>query len=178
VALVGFQDDFRPAVHRWHTPSTGLETHAPVRIAKSSRRCVSLSIQPISNGRDYSWIDVVEKDGRYFHPVGNRWPVLPPNYIGFRYSGALQTVHHIDAYEIVGNLADRNPNWPVTDIDQFVYTLGPAMKPTRAVRTGKIYRNGRVWCAIDTLLSGVCNTIGEARHQTASRLNGDLPAVE
>jgi hypothetical protein len=139
---------------------------------------VSLSTHLINEGASYSWIDVVGKDGRYFHPVGNRWPVLPPNYIGFRYHGALQTVHHIDAYEIVGNLADRNQNWPVTDTDHFVYTLGPAMRPARTVRTGNIYRNGRVWCAIDTLLSGACETISEARDQTASRLNGELPATE
>jgi hypothetical protein len=139
---------------------------------------VSLSSQPINEGAGYSWVDVVEKDGRYFHPVGNRWPVLPPNYIAFRYHGALQTVHHIDGYEIVGNLADRNPNWPVTDTDHFVYTLGPAMKPAQPMRTGNIFRNGRVWCAIDTLLSGACETISEARDQTASRLNAELPTTE
>lgn len=138
---------------------------------------VSLSTHSINEGARYSWIDVVEKDRRYFHPVGNRWPVLPPNYIGFRYHGALQTVHHIDSYEIVGNLADRNPNWPVTDTDHFVYALGPAMKPVRAVRTGKVFRNGRVWCAIDTLLSGACETISEARDQTAKRLNGEQPTA-
>lgn len=139
---------------------------------------VSLSRQPINEGVDHSWIDVVENDRRYFHPVGNRWPVLPPNYIGFRYQGVLQTVHHIAAYEIVGNLSDRNPNWPVTDTDHFVYTLGPAMKPARIVRTGNIFRNGRVWCAIDTLLSGVCETISEARQLTVSRLNDDSQATE
>jgi hypothetical protein len=131
---------------------------------------VSLSAQPIKKGDDYTWIDVVEKDARYFHPVGNRWPVLPPNYIGFRYHGELQAVHHIDAYEVVADLSEQNPKWPVTDTDHFVYTLGPAMKPARRIRTGNIYRNHRVRCAIDTLLSGVCNTISDARDETSRRL--------
>ena len=131
---------------------------------------VSLSADPIVAGANYSWIDVVEQDGRYFHPVGNSWPVLPPNYIGFRYRGVLQSVHHIDAHEVVANLAERNPMWPVTDTDHFVYTLGPAMRPAHPIRTGKIYRNGRLWCAIDTLISGACKTISDARDQTARRL--------
>jgi hypothetical protein len=131
---------------------------------------VSLSAQPIKEGDDYTWIDVVEKDSRYFHPVGNRWPVLPPNYIGFRYHGQLQAVHHIDAYEVVVDLSERNPKWPVTDADHFVYTLGPAMKPARPIRTGNIYRNHRVRCSIDTLLSGVCDTISGARDETSRRL--------
>lgn len=139
---------------------------------------VSLSAAPIDAGAGYSWIDVVERDGRYFHPVGNRWPVLPPNYIGFRYRGALQSVHHIDAYEVVANLAERNPMWPVTDTDHFVYTLGPAMRPARPIRTGNIYRNGRVWCAIDTLISGACETISDARDQTARRIRTEPVTIE
>ena len=134
---------------------------------------VSLSVNPIGQSADYTWVDVVEKDGRYFHPVGNRWPVSPPNYIGFRYHGELQSVHHIDAYETVADLSQRSSMWPKTDTHHFVYTLGPAMKPTARVRTGKIYRNARVWCAIDTLLSGVCETIGDARDETSRRLSGD-----
>ena len=133
---------------------------------------VALSAQPIKDGDDYTWIDVVEKEGRYFHPVGNRWPVVPPNYIGFRYYGELQSVHHIDTYEIVGDLSELNPKWPRREdaADHFVYTLGPAMKPARPMRTGNIYRSGRVWCAIDTLLSGVCDTISDARDETSRRL--------
>lgn len=134
---------------------------------------VSLSTQPIKDGSRYTWIDVVEKEHRYFHPVGNRWPVVPPNYIGFRYSGELQSVHHIDAYEIVENLSELNPKWPENEdgVDHFVYTLGPAMKPARPMPTGNIYPNGRVWCAIDTLLSGACNTIRDARDETSRRVS-------
>lgn len=134
---------------------------------------VSLSSDPINQGDPYTWIDVVEQDGRYFHPVGNgsnRWPVHPPNYIGFRHHGRLQSVHHVDGYEVVSDVSERNPRWCKTDGDHFVYTLGPAMKPTQPVRTGNIFRNGRVECSIDTLLSGVCDTISDARYETQRRL--------
>ena len=134
---------------------------------------VSLSSQPIREGNSYSWIDVVEKDGSYFHPVGNRWPLLPPNYIGFRYWGQLQSVHHIDAYEVVTNLASVNPRWPDSDTDHFVYRLGPAMRPKTPVKTGNIFRNHRVRCAIDTLLSGAYTTISDARDETNRRLNAE-----
>lgn len=139
---------------------------------------VSLSTKPINDGDDYTWIDVIEKEKRYFHPVGNQWPKVPPNYIGFRYYGELQSVHHIDDYEIVGDLSEVNTSWPETYDDQFVYTLGPAMKPADQIKTGKIFGNGRVWCSIDTLLSGVCNTISDARDETSRRLKLEQAEAE
>lgn len=131
---------------------------------------VSLSARSTRPGESYSWIDAVEKDGCYFHPVGNRWPFEPPNYVGFRYRGELQTVHHIDGYEVVSDLSSRNAAWPTTDTDHFIYTLGPAMKPMRPMRTGNIFRNARVRCAIDTLLAGAYDTVREARDETNRRL--------
>jgi hypothetical protein len=136
---------------------------------------VALSREPVKEGDTYTWIDVFEKDNMYFHPVGNRYPTLPPNYIGFRYDGRLQAVRHIDRYKVVRNLSEVNPKWPETVVDHFVYTLGPAMQPMKPIRTGKIYRNHRVWCAIDTLLSGAHETISDARDETQRRL-GDYKA--
>jgi hypothetical protein len=130
---------------------------------------VSLSQGAIKPGDDYSWVNVVE-DGYYFHPVGNRWPVIPPNYIGFRWDGLLQSIHHIGGYEVTDRLQDKNPKWPDTDTDHFVYALGPPMKPPSPVKNGKIWPSGRYWCAIDTLLSGICETISEARDETNRRL--------
>jgi len=131
---------------------------------------VALGQEPMVDGQSHTWIDVVEQDQCYFHPVGNRWPVQPPNYIGFRYRGRLQSVHHIDSFQVVQNLAASNPLWLQTDSDHFVYRLGPPMRPAREMRTGNIYRNGRVWCAIDTLLSGAFATIADARDETDRRL--------
>ena len=132
---------------------------------------VSLGRNPMNKGKTHTWIDVVEKDGCYFHPIDNGWPVQPPNYVGFRYRGRLQSVHHIKSFEIVENLAAYNRHWPErTDGDHFVYRLGSPMRPPREVRTGKIYPNGRVWCAIDTLLSGEFTTVSDARDETQRRL--------
>lgn len=130
---------------------------------------VSLSQDLIKKG--YTWIDVVEKDKCYFHPVGNRWPFEPPNYIAFRYYGQLQSVHYIKRYDVVTDLSSVNENWPKTDSDNFLYTLGPAMEPPVIVKNGSIWPSGRYWCAIDTLLSGACKTISDARDETKRRLN-------
>jgi hypothetical protein len=60
------------------------------------------------------------------------------------------------------DVADRNPNWVATDEDHFVYRLGPPMCPQKEIKSGKLYMNGRVWCAIDTLQSGAFESISDA----------------
>ncbi|QHP69550.1 hypothetical protein EI171_21015 [Bradyrhizobium sp. LCT2] len=142
------------------------------RITDNTVYVVSLSIDAMIEGADYTWIDAVEKDGCYFHPMGGAgWPVQPPNYIGFRYHGKLQSVHHIDSYEVTDDLSKVNPRWPRGDMFHFVYRLGPPIRPATEVRTGNIFRAGRVYCAIDTLLSGAFKTISEARDETKRRLS-------
>ena len=126
---------------------------------------VSLSKDPIKEDRDYTWIDVVEKDKHYFHPKGNRWPDEPLNYIAFRYDGQLQSVHHIERHDVVSDLSSVNENWPESDSAHFLYKLGPAMKPPHTVKSGRIWHK-HYWCAIDTLLSGTCKTIIEASAET------------
>jgi hypothetical protein len=59
---------------------------------------------------------------------------------------------------------------PDCPLDHFAYRLGPPMRPPGDVKTGKIFKNGRVWCAIDTLLSGAFATITDARDETQRRL--------
>ena len=134
---------------------------------------VSLGSEPMREGGTHTWIDVVEKDGEYFHPVGNRRPQQPPNYIAFRYKGRLQSVHRIESHEIWTNVAEKNPLWRDTDRPHFVYKLGPAMRPPRALKaggTGDSVKQGRlVWCAIDTLLSGQFDYLGEAVAETKRR---------
>lgn len=162
----GFEEKLWLRHFIWH-----LQEYASMeRQSDNTVLVVALGKQPMVKGRTHTWIDVVEKDRCYFHPVGNNWPVQPPNYIGFRYDGKLQAVHHIDSFEVVEDLSKYNPKWLKTDFDHFVYKLGPAMRPSREVRTGKIYMNGRVWCAIDTLLSGAFSTISDARDETKRRL--------
>lgn len=47
---------------------------------------------------------------------------------------------------------------------------GPPMLPAREMRTGNLFMNQRVKCAIDTLLSGAFDTIRDARDETDRRL--------
>ena len=120
-----------------------------------------------------TWIDFVESYGKYFHPVGggkSGWPKTPPNYIGFRYHGQLQSIHHIEDYSVTRNLHEHFPEMPdeELEIDHFVYKLGPAIRPSHVVKTGNLYATGRVWAMIDTLLTS--DTISEARDITKSRL--------
>jgi len=59
---------------------------------------VSLGTEAMVEGQSHTWIDVVERDRCYFHPIGPGWPSEPPNYMGFRYRGRLQSVHHVDTF--------------------------------------------------------------------------------
>lgn len=123
------------------------------------------------DGCDITWIDIVQKYSKYFCPVGgNGWPKEPPNYIAFRYYGQLQSIHHIEGYSVSRNMHDEIPEMPdeVWDTDCYIYKLGPAIVPGKTVKTGKIFRNGRVWAMLDTLLT--CDTISEARDLTQDRL--------
>jgi hypothetical protein len=117
-----------------------------------------------------SWIDIVVEHSRYFHPVGNRWPTDPPNYLGFRYGGRLQSVHHVEDHHVIEDLSRACPGIPKTPkAPHFLYHLGRALPLHKEVRTGKLYRNGRVWCAIDLLLTS--KTIAEASARTKQRLS-------
>jgi len=133
---------------------------------------VALNSGPMVEGKKYTFIDAVEKHQCYFHPVGDGYPKEPPNYIGFRYGGRLQSVHHVDAFQISKDVSKCNSAWCKTTKDHFVYRLGPPMLPKQEIRTGKLFRAQRVECAIDTLLSGAFDTVRAARDETKRRLDG------
>jgi hypothetical protein len=137
---------------------------------------VSLSTREIAGSSGLSTIDVLERLGRYFCPVGGAnpggWPKEPPNYLGFRYHGRLQQIHHVEGYsirlapwegipELAGHVTER-------EHDQFDFELGPVIRPEHPVRTGNLFRAQRVWCALDLLLT--CESIREARDKTQDRL--------
>lgn len=117
-----------------------------------------------------SWKDVVNDKHRYFHPVGgNGWPKEPVNYIAFRYNGKLQSIHHVDNYNVVRNLhvcISEMPDY-TEDRNFFVYHLGPAIKPDHDVKTGKIFPSGRVWAMLDLLLTS--DTVSQARDLSNAR---------
>lgn len=121
-------------------------------------------------GCDLTWIEIVKKHNKYFHPLGcNGWPKEPPNYVAFRYGGKLQAIHHVDDYVVTKNLHDEIVEMPNVkkDNNYFVYKLGPAIIPMKEVKNGKIYPNGRVWAMLDTLLTS--DTISEARDISKAR---------
>jgi hypothetical protein len=120
-------------------------------------------------GWKISWIDIVEKKGRYFFPVGNRWPDPPPNYIAFRYRGRLQTVHHVQEYEIFTSPRQVFPEAAKGIWDpHYCLRLGPPIRPAEEVRNGpRIHMSGKVWCMLDTLLTG--KTISEALTESERR---------
>ncbi len=116
-----------------------------------------------------TWIDIVKQKELYFHPMGGKgWPKTPPNYIAFRYFGKLQSIHHIDSYEVITDMHSKIPEIPEGEWDpHFLYKLGQGFTPNKEIKTGNIYPNGRVWCMLDTLFT--CDTISDARDLTKSR---------
>ena len=49
----------------------------------------------------------------------------------------------------------------------FVFYLDKGFKPEHNVRTGRIFRNGRVWVDLDTLFT--CETVSDARDVSQKR---------
>lgn len=134
-----------------------------------------VALSPAVHDGGLTYIDIVEKRGLYFHPFGwgGGWPKEPPNYLGFRYGGRLQGIRHVERHEITRNLHDFFPEF--TDKDNtrgpfMVYRLGPVIRPPSDVKTGRIFRSGRVWAMLDLLLT--CKTIAEARNKSDRRMKG------
>ncbi len=116
-----------------------------------------------------SWIEVVEKKRRYFHPVGGGWPSNPPTYMGFRYRGRLQSIHFVESYQVVSELKHYIPDikWGKFPRPHFLYKLGKTIRPDHDVKTGGLYGPSHVWYALDLLLTS--KTISEAQKLTRKR---------
>ncbi len=116
-------------------------------------------------------IGIVERHNKYFFPAsGKHWPKTPPNYVGFRYWGRLQSIHHVDEYTIIDNPSPHIPGVPDLEWGQphFLLTLGPPIRPGHEVRTGRgVVRSARVWVDIDLLLTST--TITEAAERSRAR---------
>jgi hypothetical protein len=117
-----------------------------------------------------AWRDFVITERLYFQPVNVRWPRVPPNYLGFRYDGRLQSIHHIDKLEVVDTLEGRIParrifGWMRRP--HILCKLGPPFKPARAVRSGNIM-DRRMTAALDLLLTSM--TLTAAYNKTKKRL--------
>lgn len=146
-----------------------LEAVADMRDTDSNRVFV-VSLDGRNDDVALDYITIVEKYGRYFFPAtGKRWPKYPPNYIAFRYYGRLQSIHHVDSYEIATDISQFFAGSPPTSwAPHYVLELGPPIRPSTEVRTGTgIHRNMWVWADIDLLLTS--STITDAHRLSNAR---------
>lgn len=137
--------------------------------------CVALNDTGIGGGLTY--IDVVKKRRRYFHPYGTekswggQWPKEPPNYFGFRHGGALLSIHHVEDFSLTHNLHDYFPECPDEKRDKplVIYRLGDAIIPPRRLSTGKkIFGSAHHEVMLDALLT--CDTFAAALRVTNERI--------
>jgi len=131
---------------------------------------VALSREIIEGGK-LSWIEHVQKYNVYTYPVSPGWPKSPPNYVGFRYGGKLQSIHHVESWEIVDDLSDWPEFGPEWDQPHFILKLGKAIIPPHDVKLGKLWTNARYWVMLDLLLT--CKTLSDARKKTQKRQEED-----
>ena len=127
-----------------------------------------------------SWIAIVEKTNRYFHPVGGKgWPAEPVGYLGFRYHGELQSVRYVEKYVMAPDGKAMHAEIPEINAKawdkarrtahepHFIYRLGPAVRPEGVVKSGNRIRATRLWAAIDLLLTS--KSVTEAAKRTKRR---------
>jgi len=117
-----------------------------------------------------AWRDHVIKNKAFHKDCREKWPNTPPNYLGFRYDGQLQSIHHVESYAVVTDLTKRVPVRHKTQWmskRRHFCKLGPAIVPAHTVKTTGLW-NTKVWAALDLLLT--CKTVSEARVKTDRRL--------
>lgn len=126
--------------------------------ASSWAYCVSLSPNKPAGGGPHTFIEYVVDEGVYFHPFGwgKGWPVGPPNFLAFRWSGKVHQVRRVVEHEVVPNLQQRWPTIPVdedTERAHAIYKLGPPLPMHAPVPAGTNYRAARLWVLVDQLLT-------------------------
>jgi hypothetical protein len=92
----------------------------------------------------------------YFHPYGiGGWPTDPPNFMAFRWDGAVQRIHRIIKADVVPSIRERFPHHPkgeLSDRPHAVYQLGPRIPPFEPIPNGPgIYPSSRLWVLLDQL---------------------------
>lgn len=107
------------------------------------------------DGGPCSFKEFVTSEHAYFHPFGIRgWPTEPPNFMAFRWRGAVHRIHRIVKAEVLPSLLQRWPDIPATDdtVQPYaVYDLGPRLPPYEPIPSGARYRASRLWVLLDQL---------------------------
>jgi hypothetical protein len=73
---------------------------------------------------------------------------------------------HISSHDVCIQILSSRSQAPAWEC--IWQTFFPAIVPSLTVRTGKIFRDGRVWCMFDTLF--VSKTISQARDLSKKRM--------
>lgn len=118
---------------------------------------------------DLTPIAEIERYRVYHYPSEGSYPKVVPNYIGFRYGGCLQSIHHVDDYEVVDSPFGYVPGAPQLqwEMPNFLLHLGPPMKPAQRVATGGLFGSARHTADLDLLLTS--ETVAEAVELTKKR---------
>jgi len=119
--------------------------------------------------------EIVTDQLAYFHPYGEGgWPTEPPNFMAFRWDGAVRRIHRVMNADVVPHLQDRYPYMttkknPLAARPHAVYGLGPQLPPLEPIPNGAPYRATRLWVLLDQLQTAP--SLAEAISRTKA-LNG------
>ncbi|MBS9535886.1 hypothetical protein KIH27_20075 [Mycobacterium sp. M1] len=125
------------------------------RIEDSWTYCVAINNEMPADGGKYTFLEYITKAKCYFHPFGtNGWTTEPPNFLAFRWSGAVQRIYRVKHAEVVPSLLQRWPKLkksPRTERPHVVYDLGAQLPPFEPIPNGAPYRANRLWVLLDQL---------------------------
>jgi hypothetical protein len=116
--------------------------------------CVSLGATSYTDW-GITFFEVVQERHKYFHPYasGGNWPRTAPNFLAFRWNGAVRHAHHVESFQIVGDLHEVFDEIPEGHGMHVVYDLGPDIMQGRVLASGGNYRANRNWVYLDLLLT-------------------------
>lgn len=138
-------------------------------VADSWTYCVALNRQRTGGKKDLTFIEWVTDALTYYHPYGiSGWPTEPPNFIAFRWDGAVRRIHRIEKADVYPTLLDRFPDLPATELTMrphAVYKLSKRpLPPHEPIKNGAQYRAIRLWVLLDQLQTA--DTLASAHKRT------------
>jgi hypothetical protein len=142
-------------------------------VADGRTYCVALNNFKTGGKRDLTFIEWVTDKLTYYHPYGvNRWPTEPPNFMAFRWNGAVRRIHRVVQADVVPTLLDRYPDLPRTEFTlrpHAIYKLSRRqLPPLEPIPTGAPYRANRMWVLLDQLQTA--DTLAEAYKRSREML--------
>lgn len=122
-------------------------------VADGCTYCVVLNDERPAGGASFK--EFVCEQLVYFHPYGiSGWPTIPPNFMAFRWDGAVRRIHRVIHHDVLPTLAERWPYMasnPAAMRPHAVYDLGPQLPPKEPILNGANYRASRLWVLLDQL---------------------------